>query len=114
MQDTLTKAERSLRAAGQGEFVMETRSRFHRTQPNKPLAFGDGGENLAARLHPPSKQGENHAHDSLDRHRPFAAVRRRLRLQPTRPAALARIAPLPTHGSGARPTRGSPRPLRAP
>jgi uncharacterized protein YbcI len=31
MQETLTKAERSLLAAGQGEFVLETRRRFQNT-----------------------------------------------------------------------------------
>ncbi len=31
MQDTLTKAERTLLAAGQTDFVMETRHRFQRT-----------------------------------------------------------------------------------
>ena len=31
MQETLTKAERSLLAAGHGEFVLETRTRFQQT-----------------------------------------------------------------------------------
>ena len=31
MQDTLTKAERTLLSSGQGEFVLETRSRFQKT-----------------------------------------------------------------------------------
>jgi len=31
MQDTLTKAERTLLASGQGDFVLETRSRFQAT-----------------------------------------------------------------------------------
>jgi uncharacterized protein YbcI len=31
MQETLTKAERSLLAAGQGDFVLETRTRFQNT-----------------------------------------------------------------------------------
>ncbi len=31
MQDTLTKAERTLLASGQGDFVLETRSRFQTT-----------------------------------------------------------------------------------
>ncbi len=38
MQDTLTKAERSLLEAGQGEFVMETRSRFQMTMRDAYVA----------------------------------------------------------------------------
>lgn len=34
MQDTLTKAERSLLKAGQGDFVLETRHRFQTTMRN--------------------------------------------------------------------------------
>jgi uncharacterized protein YbcI len=34
MQDTLTKAERSLLKAGQGDFVLETRNRFQQTMRN--------------------------------------------------------------------------------
>jgi uncharacterized protein YbcI len=38
MQDTLTKAERSLLAAGQADFVMETRHRFQITMRNDLIA----------------------------------------------------------------------------
>lgn len=38
MQDTLTKAERTLRDAGQGEFVMETRARFQMTMRDDYVA----------------------------------------------------------------------------
>jgi len=38
MQDTLTKAERTLLASGQGEFVLETRSRFQATMSDDLVA----------------------------------------------------------------------------
>jgi uncharacterized protein YbcI len=38
MHDTLTKAERSLAAAGDGEFVMQTRERFQRTMRDDLIA----------------------------------------------------------------------------
>ena len=38
MRDTLTKAERSLHAAGQGDFVLDTRHRFQLTMRNDLVA----------------------------------------------------------------------------
>jgi uncharacterized protein YbcI len=38
MQDTLTKAERTLLEAGQGDFVMETRARFQMTMRDAYVA----------------------------------------------------------------------------
>jgi len=46
MHDTLTRAERTLLAAGEGDFVMETRSRFQRTMRE---AYIDAVEKLTRR-----------------------------------------------------------------
>ncbi|MEA2153868.1 MAG: hypothetical protein QOE11_8 [Solirubrobacteraceae bacterium] len=46
LQETLTKAERSLLAAGEGDFVLETRTRFQRTMRND---YVDAVEKLTGR-----------------------------------------------------------------